>query len=49
MKLYIKNMVCNRCKIVVKAEMGKAVLQPVSIALGEVEIKKKSLMWIYLL
>ena len=40
MKLYIKNMVCSRCKMVVKAEIEKLGLQPVSIELGEVELKE---------
>ena len=40
MKLYIKNMVCSRCKMVVKAEIEKAGLQPVSVELGEVELKE---------
>ncbi|MFB0499163.1 AraC-like DNA-binding protein [Mucilaginibacter sp. OAE612] len=40
MKLYIKNMVCSRCKMMVKTELEKAGLQPVSIDLGEVEIKE---------
>jgi len=31
-------MVCNRCKIMVKAEIEKAGLIPVSVQLGEVEI-----------
>ncbi len=50
MKLYIKNMVCNRCKMVVKDELIKFGLHPKSVELGEVEIeedlnqqKKKSL------
>jgi copper chaperone CopZ len=38
MKLYIKNMVCGRCKMVVKSELEKLGLQPVSVELGEVEI-----------
>lgn len=38
MKLYIKNMVCNRCKMVVKSELEKLGLRPVSVDLGEVEI-----------
>ncbi|MEP6712285.1 MAG: helix-turn-helix domain-containing protein [Ferruginibacter sp.] len=41
MKLYIKNMVCSRCKMAVKAELEKAGLQPVSVELGEVEIKEQ--------
>jgi len=38
MKLHIKNMVCNRCKMVVKSELEKFGLTPISIELGEVEI-----------
>lgn len=38
MKLYIKNMVCGRCKMVVKDELLKFGLHPKSIELGEVEI-----------
>jgi AraC-like DNA-binding protein len=40
MKLYIKNMVCSRCKIMVKRELEKAGLQPVMVDLGEVEVKE---------
>lgn len=35
-KLYIKNMVCNRCIMVVKSELEKLGISPVSIILGEV-------------
>ncbi len=38
MKLYIKNMVCSRCKMVVKTEIEKAGLQLASVELGEVEL-----------
>ncbi len=41
MRLYIKNMVCNRCKMVVKAELEKTGLQPLSVELGEVEIAEE--------
>ena len=41
MKLYIKNMVCDRCKMVVKAELEKLGLNPVDVQLGEVEIGKE--------
>ena len=41
MKLYVKNMVCSRCKMVVKSELEKAGLHPVSVELGEVEIKEE--------
>ena len=40
MKLYIKNMVCSRCKMVVKSELEKLGLHPVSVELGEVEIEE---------
>jgi AraC family transcriptional regulator len=36
-------MVCHRCKMVVKAELEKLNLHPVSIALGEVAIEEKEL------
>lgn len=39
MKLYIKNMVCSRCKMVVKSELEKLGLHAVSITLGEVELE----------
>ncbi len=41
MKLYIKNMVCSRCKMVVKSEFEKLGLQPISVELGEVELEKE--------
>ncbi len=40
MKLYIKNMVCNRCIMVVKQELQKLKLQPAIVNLGEVELNK---------
>ncbi|MDZ4667327.1 MAG: AraC family transcriptional regulator [bacterium] len=36
MKLYIKNMVCNRCIMVVKSELEKLGYPPLNITLGEV-------------
>ncbi|WP_163393831.1 helix-turn-helix domain-containing protein [Flavobacterium limi] len=39
MKLYIKNMVCGRCKMVVKTELEKLGLQTISVELGEVELE----------
>lgn len=36
--LYIKNMVCNRCIMVVKQELEKLNLQPTRVSLGEVEL-----------
>lgn len=41
MKLYIKNMVCNRCIMVVESEFEKLGHKPVSIELGEVEIREE--------
>lgn len=38
MKLYIKNMVCIRCKMVVKAELEKLGLHFTTVELGEVEV-----------
>lgn len=43
MKLHIRNMVCNRCKMVVQAELLKLGLHPVAISLGEVEVTEDSL------
>lgn len=43
LKLYIKNMVCRRCKMVVKAELEKLGLQPLSVELGEVEILESNI------
>ena len=40
MKLYIKNMVCNRCKMVVKSLLEKLDYKPLSVELGEAEIAK---------
>lgn len=40
MRLYIKNMVCNRCKMVVKAELEKFGLHVVSVDLGEVDVSE---------
>ena len=40
MKLYIKNMVCNRCVMVVKQELEKMKLKIVNISMGEVELVK---------
>jgi YesN/AraC family two-component response regulator len=41
MKLYIKNMVCSRCKKIVKAELDKMDIHYASVELGEVTIHKK--------
>jgi YesN/AraC family two-component response regulator len=38
MILHIKNMVCNRCKMVVKNELEQLGFKPVSVELGEVQL-----------
>lgn len=40
MKLYIRNMVCDRCKMAVKTELEKAGIVPDQIELGEVSLEK---------
>ena len=41
MKLYIKNMVCNRCIMMVKSELEKFGLQPDAVHLGEVDLPRE--------
>jgi len=41
MKLFIKNMVCIRCKIVVKSELEKLGLHHIRVELGETEIMEE--------
>lgn len=41
MKLYIKNMVCSRCKMVVKTQLENTGLHSLSVNLGEVEIEEE--------
>lgn len=41
MRLYIKNMVCIRCSLVVKSELEKLGFPYVSVAPGELEISEK--------
>jgi len=41
MKIYIQNMVCIRCKMVVKSELEKLGLHYITIDLGEAEIKEE--------
>ena len=41
MKLYIKNMVCNRCIMVVQDELEKIGLQPINVELGSAELGKE--------
>lgn len=42
-KLHIKNMVCNRCKMVVEQELKKLELHPASVQLGEVILEENAL------
>ena len=41
MKLFIKNMACESCKIVVKEELEKLGLHPRKVELGEAEVQEK--------
>jgi len=40
MKLYIKNMVCNRCKTIVKSELDKIGIQYNSVELGKINTRE---------
>ena len=40
MTLYIKNMVCIRCKMIVKSELEKMGLQKILVGMGEIKIKE---------
>lgn len=40
MNLYIKNMVCNRCIMVVKQELENLGLNPIHVTMGEAVLKK---------
>ena len=39
--LYIKNMVCDRCKMAVEKVLRDNNMQPLSVELGEVHVEKK--------
>lgn len=41
MNLYIKNMVCNRCIMVVKQELENLGLNPIHVSMGEAELSKQ--------
>ena len=41
MKLFIKNMACESCKVVVREELEKLGVAPIKVDLGEVDIKEK--------
>lgn len=40
-KIYIKNMVCNRCIMVVKTELEKMGIKPLLVDLGEVTLENE--------
>ncbi len=40
-KLYIKNMVCNRCKMVVKSELDKLGINSLQVELGEIILENE--------
>lgn len=42
MKIYIKNMVCSRCKMAVKAELERSGLKATAVELGEIELEKEA-------
>jgi len=41
MRIYIKNMVCDRCKMAVRSEFEQLGLLPLSVELGEVELSRE--------
>jgi len=43
MTIYIKNMVCNRCKMVVKSTLENLGLHPVHVELGEIELQESDI------
>lgn len=43
MKIYIKNMVCNRCKMVVQSILEELELRPLRVELGVVELEETNL------
>jgi AraC-like DNA-binding protein len=43
MRLFIKNMVCDRCIMVVRAELERIGLHPESVALGTADLREESL------
>ena len=41
MKIYIKNMACESCKVVVKDALEELAISPVKVELGEIETKEE--------
>jgi AraC-like DNA-binding protein len=46
MTLYIKNMVCNRCKMVVQSILEKLNLHPIQVELGEIELEENDISFV---
>ena len=40
MKIYVKNMACESCKVVVKDALEELDISPVKVELGEIETKE---------
>lgn len=40
-KIYIKNMVCDRCKMVVRQELENLAIAPIAVELGEVTLEQE--------
>ncbi|SRR5690606_9198386 len=43
MTIYVKDMVCNRCKMVVKSTLKNLGLHPVQVDLGEIELEENDI------
>ena len=41
MKLYVRNMACLSCKVVVKEALEELKIEPVKVELGEIETRKE--------
>jgi copper chaperone CopZ len=41
MKIYVKNMACESCKVVVKEALEELDISPVKVELGEIETKEE--------
>ena len=43
MRIKVKNMVCDRCKAILKQEFGKAGIEVVQLELGEIQFAENAL------
>jgi len=43
MKIYVKNMVCNRCKMIVESTLENAGLHPMKVDLVEIELQESDI------